>query len=227
MRFGHVAIDGPVASGKTTVARIVAGRLGVLYLDTGAMYRAFALLAIRAGVGAADETALLALAESRPIHVILDPKAEMGFRLFAGGEELGSELYGNEVSSVASIVAAHPRIRSYLVARQRAIASEGSVVMAGRDIGTVVLPEASLKIFLTASVDSRVERRRAELAQRGITVDAATLRSEIVERDRQDRERTAAPLRPAQDAIEIDSSELTIDQVVERIASLARDGARS
>ncbi len=217
----HVAIDGPAGSGKTTVARALARRLGILYLDTGAMYRALGLLVLAAGVDAADEAALVALATATPVDVTLDDGAPLGFRIRAGGRELGDELYGNDVSQVVSAVAAHPRIRSAMVLRQRTIAETGPVVMAGRDIGTVVLPEAPVKIFLTASVDARTDRRLLELAARGSAVARPLLRTQLVERDRFDRERTTAPLVAAADSVEIDSSELGVEQVVERIAALA------
>ena len=219
---GHIAIDGPAGSGKTTVAHALARRLGVLYLDTGAMYRAVALLSLRAEVDPHDEVAVLSLARERPIRVVVDEASPLGFRVFAGDHEFGSELYGNDVSRVVSLVSAYAGVRDLMVERQRAIAAEGPVIMAGRDIGTVVLPTAALKIFLTASVDERVERRLAELAARGTHVSRPELRAEIEERDRLDATRAVAPLRPAADALEIDSSGATVDEVVERIAELAR-----
>jgi len=219
-RLAHVAIDGPAGSGKTTVAHALAQRLGILYLDTGAMYRAVALAALRARVDPADRTAVARLARAEPIRAEVDPAVPRGFRIFAGATELGDELYGNDVSRVVSIVAAQPEIRSYLVDRQRRIAAERSVIMAGRDIGTVVLPDAPFKIFLTASVAERVERRLAELVARGATIDRAALHAQIVERDRFDQERPISPLRPARDAIEIDSTGLSVEAVVERIAAL-------
>jgi cytidylate kinase len=220
--FAHIAIDGPAGSGKTTVAHALARRLGVLYLDTGAMYRAVALLSLRAEVDPHDEAAVLALARERPIRVVVDESSPLGFRVFAGDHEFGSELYGNDVSRVVSLVSAYAGVRDLMVERQRAIAAEGPVIMAGRDIGTVVLPTAALKIFLTASVDERVERRLAELAARGTRVSRPDLRAEIEERDRLDATRAVAPLRPAADALEIDSSGATVDEVVDRIAELAR-----
>jgi cytidylate kinase len=218
--FAHVAIDGPAGSGKTTVARALARRLGILYLDTGAMYRAVALEALRAGADPSDESAVVELAGRRPVRAVIDGRASQGFRVFAGDEELGDELYGNDVSRSVSAVAAHPRVRELLVERQRAIAAGGPVVMAGRDIGTVVLPDAPVKIYLTASVDARVERRRAELAERGTFVEAPELRRQIVERDRLDGSRAVSPLRPASDAVEIDASDLSVEQVVDAIARL-------
>jgi len=218
--FAHVAIDGPAGSGKTTVARALARRLEILYLDTGAMYRAVAYTTEREGVDAGDPDAVLALARRRPVRVVLDADSPLGFRVYAGDVELGDELYGNDVSRIVSTVSAQPAIRALMVERQRAIAAEGPVIMAGRDIGTVVLPDAPHKIFLTASVGERVARRLAELARRGTVVAPATLRAEIEERDRLDETRAVAPLRPASDAVVVDSSGMTIDAVVERIARL-------
>ena len=223
----HVAIDGPAGSGKTTVARALAGRLGSLYLDTGAMYRALAFEALRRGYDPSDETALVALACERPVRIVSDANAAEGFVVYAGDERLGEEIYGSAVGGVVSVIAAHPRVRELMVERQRAIARSGPVVMAGRDIGTVVLPDASVKIFLTASVPERVRRRRAELAARGTIVDEATVRSEMEERDRLDTTRAVAPLRPAVDAHMIDSSGLGVGQVVDRIAELVERSMRS
>jgi cytidylate kinase len=220
VEYAHVAIDGPVASGKTTVARALAGRLGILYLDTGAMYRGLAALALREGASVTNEAELLELGREHPIAVKLDAAAPLGFRVFAGAREFGRELFSNDVSAVVSAVAAHPGVRAEMVKRQRAIAADGPVVMAGRDIGTVVLPHAPVKIFLTASVDARVRRRLAELGAAGVTVDPNVLRVQIAERDRLDETREASPLQPAADAILIDSSALTVDDVVARIAAL-------
>ena len=182
--FAHVAIDGPAGSGKTTVARALARRLDRLYLDTGAMYRAVALLVLRAAADPADERAALALAQQKPIEVVLDAASPFGCRVFAGDEELGSALYANEVSRIVSSVAAHPLVRDLMVERQRAIAARGPVIMAGRDIGTVVLPHAACKIFLTATIDERVERRRSELAAAGTIGGSAARRAELEARAR-------------------------------------------
>ncbi len=225
--YAHVAIDGPAGSGKTTVARALARRLGVLYLDTGALYRAVALATLRARTDAGDEGAVLAAIGRAPIRAAVDADSERGFAIFAGDERLGDELYGNDVSRMVSIVAAHPAVRAALLERQREIARDGPVVMAGRDIGTVVLPDAPHKIFLTASVDERVARRLLELAERGAAVDRADLKTEIEERDRIDRSRAVAPLRAAAGAVEIDSTGASVDEVVDRIVALVRAGPRA
>jgi cytidylate kinase len=219
--YAHVAIDGPVASGKTTVARALAKRLGILYLDTGAMYRGLAALALAQRTDVTDEAALLELARKYPIAVRLDAEAPLGFRIFAGTRELGAELFSNDVSTVVSAVARHAGVRREMVNRQRAIAAAGPVVMAGRDIGTVVLPDAPLKVFLTASVDARVKRRLAELGAAGAAVDPNVLRVQIAERDRLDETRETSPLHAAADAVVIDSSDLGVEEVVARIAALA------
>ncbi len=218
--FAHVAIDGPAGSGKTTVAQALARHLGILYLDTGAMYRAVAIVAILAGADPHDAAAVEVLARRDPVRAEPDPASDAGFRISAGGRVFGDELYGNDVSRVVSIVAAHPGVRGLLVERQRAIAAERTVVMAGRDIGTVVLPDAPHKIFLTASLPARVERRLRELAARGSVVDRDALHAQMAERDDLDTTRASSPLRPARDAVEIDSTVLTIEDVVARIATL-------
>ncbi len=217
-----IAIDGPAASGKTTVARILARRLPALYVDTGAMYRALAYLALRSQTDIDNERALLRLSEQYKIRVLPDQASELGFRIFAGKEELGSELTSKEVTSVVSAIAAHSRVREAMVQEQRAIAGEGPVVMAGRDIGTVVLPGATCKIFLTASLAARVERRRAELLSAGADVNAHVLQDDIIERDRLDENRFASPLRAAKDAHIIDSSELSVEEVVDEILRIVR-----
>ncbi len=217
----QIAIDGPAASGKTTVAFRLAQELGVLYLDTGAMYRTLAYLALRSGIDADNESALVRLWEGARVSVTLDAKAPQGFRIIAGGVELSdATLQSNQVSTVVSTIAAHPRVREAMVNSQREIAQEGPVVMAGRDIGTVVLPLAQVKIFLTASVQARVERRRAQLLAAGDNISEHQLSQEIEERDRLDRERAVSPLAPAQDAHVVDSSTLGIDAVVAEIAGL-------
>lgn len=217
----QIAIDGPAASGKTTVARLVADRLHVLYLDTGAMYRALAYLAVHTLTEVDNENALVRLCEQHRIRVVLDRTAQLGFRVFAAEMELTqAQLESPEVTAVVSTIAAHPCVREAMVAEQRHIAAEGSVVMAGRDIGTVVLPDAQYKVYLTASVEARVARRRAQLEAAGVDVSVHELTKEIEERDRLDENRKVSPLRKAADAVVIDSSALSVEEVVGKICGL-------
>jgi cytidylate kinase len=218
----QIAIDGPAASGKTTVARRVAERLNVLYLDTGAMYRALAYAALHTQTDLDNENALVRLCGQHRIHVTLDRAAPLGFRIYAGDRELSqNDLESPEVTAVVSTIAAHARVREAMVDEQRRIAQAGSVVMAGRDIGTVVLPRATVKVYLTASVEARVQRRRAQLEEAGVDVSVHELTKEIEERDRLDESRAVSPLRKADDATVIDSSTLAVEDVVEKICNLA------
>ena len=198
----------------------------MLYLDTGAMYRALAYTALRTQTDLDNENALVRLCEQNRIHVELDRSAQLGFRIFAGNAELSQpQLESPEVTAVVSTIAAHPRVREAMVAEQRRIAQNGPVVMAGRDIGTVVLPGAPYKIFLTASVQARVARRRAQLVDAGVDVSVHELTAEIEERDRLDESRATSPLRKAADAVAIDSSDLGVDEVVARICALIEQPA--
>jgi cytidylate kinase len=222
----QIAIDGPAASGKTTVARCVAERLNMLYLDTGAMYRALAYVAVHTLTEVDNEDALVRLCETQRIGVTLDRAAPLGFRIFAGSAELEqAQLESPEVTAVVSTVAAHARVRDAMVRSQRRIATEGPVVMAGRDIGTVVLPSARFKIYLTASVEARVARRRAQLEAAGVDVSVHELTKDLKERDRLDQNRMVSPLRRAADAHVIDSSDMTVEQVVAAICKLVAVGA--
>lgn len=221
----QVAIDGPAAAGKTTVARATAQRLGILYLDTGAMYRALASLALRTGTDVDNGAALARLMSFEPIEIELDESAHLGFRIIAGGRELDeATLLSNEVTAIVSVVAAQLEVRAAMVRAQRGIAEKGPVVMAGRDIGTVVLPNAPVKIYLTASVPARIARRRLQLEQAGVDVDTHRLAEEIEERDRLDRTRAISPLAPAPDAHMIDSSDIDADRVVDEICAIVSAG---
>jgi cytidylate kinase len=216
----HVAIDGPVASGKTVAARALASSLGHLYLDTGAMYRAAAYLALHYGVDLDNERAILALIELHRIRLVPDEIASAGYRIEIDGVDTGTKLFDPEVSSAVSTVAALPGVRTAMVSEQRKMAEEGPVVMAGRDIGTVVLPEARFKFFLTASVGERADRRAKEFAERGIDVGIEEVREQIEERDRLDRNRAVAPLRAADDAVLIDSTDLQAGDVLARMRAI-------
>jgi cytidylate kinase len=201
----QIAIDGPAASGKTTVAQRLAQRLNVEFIDTGAMYRALAYLALQKGVDPADGAALARLVQA-------------AVALHASDETLQSEA----VTAIVSIVAAHPKVRTAMVEAQCRAAEGRSVVMAGRDIGTVVLPNAAVKIYLTASVDARVERRQAQLKHAGISVGSERLRDEIEARDKLDKTRAVSPLEPAADAHRIDSSHISIERVVDEICGIVK-----
>ena len=222
----QIAIDGPAASGKTTVARCLANRLNLLYLDTGAMYRALAYVALNTRTDLDNQSALVRLIDQHAIGVELDRAAPLGFRIRADGEELTPEvLQSNAVTSVVSTIAAQPVVREAMVREQRRIAEAGPVVMAGRDIGTVVLPDAPHKTFLTASVQARVQRRRRQMETMGVDVNAHELAAEIEERDRLDESRAASPLRPARDAVVIDSSAMSAAAVVDRICAIVDPAA--
>jgi CMP/dCMP kinase len=219
----QIAIDGPAAAGKTTVARATAKLLRILYLDTGAMYRALASLALHTGTDVDNGAALARLMAAAPIEVELDESAPLGFRISAGGRALDeTALSGNEVTAIVSVVAAQPEVRAEMVSAQRRIAEKGSVVMAGRDIGTVVLPNAPIKIYLTASLPARIARRRLQLKAAGLDVDARRLAEEIEERDRLDQTRAISPLAPAPDAHVIDSSDVDAQGVVDEIIAIVR-----
>lgn len=185
------------------------------------MYRALAYAALHTQTDLDNENALVRLCEQHRIHVELDRSAQLGFRIFAGADELTqAQLESPEVTAVVSTIAAHPRVREAMVDEQRRIAISGSVVMAGRDIGTVVLPDAPYKIYLTASVGARVARRRAQLEAAGIDVSMHELTTEIEERDRLDENRKTSPLRKAADAHAIDSSHMSVEDVVDEICRI-------
>ena len=182
------------------------------------MYRSVALLALENGIDADNEAALVRLYREHHIDICADAAVPSGYRVLIDGRDRTQRLFGTDVTAMVSTVAAHGAVRAALVERQQEIAREGPVVMAGRDIGTVVLPQARYKFFLTASVDERVKRRQAELAAAGVVVDTASLRTQIEERDRLDATRAVAPLRAAADAVTIDSTEMSIDDVTTRDA---------
>jgi len=217
-----VAIDGPAGAGKSTVARAVAGALGVGYLDTGAMYRALTLLALRDGVAIDDGPELAELARTHPVSLEGGPG---GARVMMRGDDVTMAIREADVTAAVSEVAAHPEVRSALVARQRQIMEHGDWVCDGRDIGSVVFPEAEVKVFLTASVDERARRRHAELAARGERVDLRVIRDDVERRDHADSSRAASPLVVADGAVVVDTTGIRIDEVVTRIASMAREVA--
>lgn len=218
-RCAVIAIDGPAGAGKSTVARAVAEALGYVYVDSGAMYRAVALLVHRRGVDARDRGAVEELARRADIRLEHGPR---GTRVFLDGEDVTDLLRTPEVSAVVSVVARYPGVRRRLAALQRALVERGGVVLEGRDATTVVAPDAEHKFYLTASFEERVRRRYAELRAAGHDVTLEEVRADIAHRDLLDTSREEAPLKRAPDAVEIDTTGRTVEQVVELI--LARCG---
>ena len=219
-----VAVDGPAGAGKSTVAKLCARELGYTYIDTGAMYRAVGLLARRALVDFGDSRALAELVAGLDFEF---PWVGQELHTVVAGEDLSVEIRTPQAAMDASTVSTVSAVREALVALQRQMGASGGVVMEGRDIGTVVFPKADLKIFLTASPSVRATRRLAQMKERGQQGDMATIIEEIRKRDLQDSTRKISPLRPAEDAVELDSSELGVDTVVAIVGRLARErGAR-
>jgi cytidylate kinase len=218
-----IAIDGPVGSGKSTLARRVAELMGYVYVDTGAMYRALALKALRGGLSFDDsDDALLALAEKTRI----DLRAEGGTqRVLLDQEDVTAAIRTPQVSQAASKIAVNAGVRHVLVAEQRRAGERGGVVMEGRDIGSVVFPDAQLKIFLTASPETRANRRWREHQQKGDTIDQQKTLEEIRERDSRDRERSTSPLVRATDAVIVDSTAMEPEEVARLVVMLAREEA--
>ena len=215
-----IAIDGPAAAGKSTIAKIVAKTLNYIYVDTGAMYRALTYKALNKKISLMNEQALFDLLMETEIE--LKP-SENGQLVFVDGQNVTAEIRNNEVTGSVSEVAKHRLIREEMVRRQQLFAQNGGVVMDGRDIGTHVLPNAEIKIFMIASVEERAERRHQENVQKGFPSDLEQLKEEIALRDKQDSERKVAPLKKADDAIEIDTTSLSIDQVADQIMSLMKE----
>ncbi|MBI2247976.1 MAG: (d)CMP kinase [Armatimonadetes bacterium] len=214
-----IAIDGPVGAGKSTVAMAVAAALRYRYVDTGAMYRSVAWLAKSQGVDLRDERAVATLARSVSIEFVT---ANGRPRLLVNGTDVTDIIRSPEVSHAASVVSAHPAVREGLVAEQRRLGASGGVVMEGRDIGTVVFPDADVKVFLDASPAERARRRYQELVAKGVRVDFESLKRAEEERDRRDTTRAHSPLRRAEDAVVIDTTGLTVEEIVNRIVQLAR-----
>lgn len=210
-----VAIDGPAGAGKSTIARRLAERLGFTYIDTGAMYRAVALWALRQNIAWSDMLAMEELAKAAEIE--LSPG-----RISLNGEDVSEAIRTPEVSNGASRIAVIPGVRRAMVAKQREIGQRSSVVMEGRDIGTVVFPDADVKVFLDAQPDERVRRRMRELREKGGAVSESQLTAEMAERDRRDSTRSDAPLAQAPDATYLDSTSLTLDEVEEAILKIVR-----
>ena len=212
----NIAIDGPSASGKSTIAKELCKELNYKHLDTGAMYRCVALKVKRTDTDYDDEEEMKKLLES--INIDFTPEGAV----LLDGEDVSREIRTDEISMLASTVSAKPIVRKHLVKIQQQIAKDKGYVMDGRDIGTVVLPDAEVKIFLVASVETRAQRRFLENKQRGIECNLRELKQEIVERDYQDTHRKHSPLRKVKDAIEIDTSNMNIDEVLDAVLNIVR-----
>ncbi|PIC56779.1 cytidylate kinase [Sporosarcina sp. P12(2017)] len=214
----RIAIDGPAAAGKSTIAKLVAKKLGYTYIDTGAMYRAITYKVLQSAIDPCNEEEITRLIAQTEIELQPDEQVQ---KVLLDGIEVTDAIRSHEVTTNVSAIAALTSVRDLLVAKQQNLAAESSVVMDGRDIGTAVLPEAELKIFMTASVEERAERRLLEEQKRGMKSDYETLKREISERDQADSERKISPLKKAEDAITIDTTGKTIEEVTNSIVEYA------
>ena len=216
----NIAIDGPAGAGKSTIARLAAGQLGFIYVDTGAMYRAMAIYFLRRGANLADEEAVGAACKD--IHVEI--RYEAGEQqVLLNGENVTGQIRTDQVGNAASAISKYPAVRAALLELQRSLARTNSVIMDGRDIGTLVLPDADLKIYLTASTAVRAMRRYKEFLEKGVDCTLESVEQDVIRRDEQDMNRATAPLKQAEDAVYLDASDMNISQVVEKILSLARE----
>jgi cytidylate kinase len=215
-----IAIDGPAGAGKSTVAKQVAERLSYIYIDTGAMYRALTYKALSLGADLNDGTALESVLSSTEIELV---KTNDGQAVYLDGKDVSDEIRSSEVTNNVSFVARQQEVRTEMVKRQQLLSESGGVVMDGRDIGTHVMPDAELKVFLIASVEERARRRFEENLLKGFAADFEQLKSEISLRDKRDSEREVAPLRKAEDAIELDTTSMSIEEVVLSILQFAEE----
>lgn len=213
----NIAIDGPAGAGKSTIARAVAARLGFIYVDTGAMYRALALYFIRLGLGADESEKIAAALDNVTVNIVYDNGAQ---QVLLNGENVTAYLRTEEVGNMASATSVYGPVRQKLLLLQQNLAAVSDVIMDGRDIGTHVLPNAQLKIYLTASSRERALRRYKELSEKGQSCDLDAIEKDIIERDARDMNREIAPLRQAEDAVYLDTSEMSIDQVIDAIIRL-------
>ena len=208
MGYISVAIDGPSGAGKSTVARAAAARMGYVYVDTGAMYRAVGLAVCRRGISGEDADGIAAVLPEIDIRLAYQDGAQ---HVLLNGEDVSDAIRTPEIAYYASKVSAVPAVRQFLLEAQRDMAKKGNILMDGRDIGTVILPDAPVKIFLTASAETRAERRYLELIGKGQQVTRESVLHDVVERDRQDMSRAVAPLKQAEDAVLLDTSKMTLD----------------
>ena len=215
----QIAIDGPSGAGKSSVAKAVAAKLGIVYVDTGALYRTIGYYVRQQGITREDVAGM----EACLPHITIEVRYENGAQhVYLNGEDLGDRIREPEISMYASAVSAVPAVRAFLLDTQRDIAAKNSVIMDGRDIGTVILPKADVKVFLFASPEARAKRRTAELQGKGIAACSEDVLREMKERDDNDRNREVAPAVAAEDAVMLDNSDLTIEQTADRIIDLAR-----
>ncbi len=216
----NIAIDGPAGAGKSSAAKLIAKELGFIYIDTGALYRAIGVAVLRKGLKTdCNEEVISVLPEIELSLKFVDGEQ----RVILNGEDVSRDIRLPEASMAASNVSAVPEVRSFLLDMQKKFARENNCLMDGRDIGTVILPDAQLKVFLTASPEKRADRRYKELIEKGTPKDYNELLEEIKQRDYNDSHRAIAPLKPADDAVIVDSSDMTLQDVVDRIVSLAKD----
>ncbi|HJC06929.1 MAG TPA: (d)CMP kinase [Candidatus Enterocloster excrementipullorum] len=220
MKHFNIAIDGPAGAGKSTIARRAAGQLGFVYVDTGAMYRAMALYFLRKGINPADEEAVSRTCSEAEVSIRYQDGAQ---QVLLNGEDVSGQIRTEEVGKTASVVSAYMPVREKLTELQKELAARENVIMDGRDIGTCVLPQAPAKIYLTASVEVRALRRFRELTEKGEACDLEEIKKDIANRDWKDMHREHAPLKQAEDAVVVDSSQMTIDQVVEAILAVAKE----
>ena len=222
MKYISIAIDGPAGAGKSTLARQLAGELGYLYVDTGAIYRTVAVKTCRAGVDAADAEKVIPLLNNMDIRMEYDAQGVQ--RMYLDGEDVSEAIREHHISGLASKVSAIPAVRAFLLDFQRKQAREHNVIMDGRDIGTVVLPNADVKIFLTASPEARAQRRTLELQQKGQQAEFEGILRDIMERDEQDRNRPIAPLKQADDAVLVDTTDLDLAGSLEALKTAVKEG---
>jgi len=215
-----IAIDGPSGAGKSSLAKGVAKKLGLIYVDTGALYRAVGLFAIRRGVAAEDKDGIIALLPSLKVEMTNEGGVQ---RVYLCGEDVSDKIRTPEVSHYASSVSAVPEVRRFLFSLQREIADKCNVIMDGRDIGTVILPDADLKVFLTASAEARAKRRYLELTEKGIKTSVEELIAQQNERDARDSGRDVAPLTPADDAVLLDNSAIDLEKTIDEVIRFAKE----
>ena len=221
MSYKSIAIDGPAGAGKSTLAQRAAKELGFLYVDTGAIYRTVALKTLRAGADPENQDQVIPLLDQMDVQMKYGSDGEQ--RMYLDGEDVSVAIREHQVSGLASKVSAIPAVRAFLLDFQRKQARENNVLMDGRDIGTVVLPNADVKIFLTAAAESRARRRLLELERRGQTTDFETVLRDIVQRDEQDRNRPIAPLRQAEDAVLLDTTNLNLEESLQAMLSIIKE----